>query len=123
MTLPIDDLGTITTLLDRFNTWRLPRLLAIKERVDSGERLSDEDLATLDRMIKDARSIHPLADKHPEYQGFYAKVSALYKAIVDQATANSLTLQNKTMARGKITAMQGSDRSKASARSDTLTDR
>ena len=37
------DKGTIMVLLERFNKQRLPRALAMKKKVDSGELLDDYD--------------------------------------------------------------------------------
>ena len=38
---PDVDAGTIQTLLERLTTYRLPRALEIKERLNRGERLTD----------------------------------------------------------------------------------
>jgi len=41
-----EDTGVITVLLERLNDFRLPRLLELKERMDAGETLSENDMAT-----------------------------------------------------------------------------
>ena len=44
MTQSTQDAGVIAALLDRLETLRLPRLLAIQEKVDAGEPLGDLEL-------------------------------------------------------------------------------
>ena len=50
-----DDAGTIQALLERLVKFRLPRALAIKKRVDGGERLSDSDITFLKNALEDAQ--------------------------------------------------------------------
>lgn len=83
-----DDTGVIETLLERLNDFRLPRLLELKERVDGGEAISNSDMQLLERVLEEARTIKPLIDRNPKVQPIYARVTALYKAITDQAVAN-----------------------------------
>lgn len=79
------DAGLIEVLLERLEKQRLPRLLAIEEKVDAGESLLDEDLDFLENAIVDARKAIPLIDRHPEYQALAAQVMELYKTISDKA--------------------------------------
>jgi hypothetical protein len=79
------DTGLIEVLLERLEKQRLPRLLAIEEKVDAGESLLDEDLDFLESAIVDARKAIPLIDRHPEYQALAAQVMELYKTISDKA--------------------------------------
>ena len=79
------DTGLIEVLLERLEKQRLPRLLAINEKVDAGKSLDDMDLEFLESSIKDARKAIPLIDRHPEYQHLAAKVMELYKVITDKA--------------------------------------
>jgi hypothetical protein len=83
-----EDQGVIHTLLERFNEFRLPRLLRLKERVDAGEPLTDEDLEFLREAFEDAERAKPLFDRHPEYQDLGARVVRLYAEITAKALEN-----------------------------------
>lgn len=82
------DTGVILTLVERFETQRLPRALAIKERVDRGEKLDEMDVAFLEEVFEDAGKIESLLDRHPEWQSLAAKVAGLYAEIMDKAMEN-----------------------------------
>lgn len=75
-------------LIERFETQRLPRALALKAQVDRGELLSEQDLAFLDRVFDDAQQVTSLVHQHPEWQPLAARAVALYKEITDKALAN-----------------------------------
>ena len=79
------DTGLIEVLLERLEKQRLPRLLAINEKVDAGKPLDDMDLEFLESSILDARKAIPLIDRNPEYQQLAAQVMELYKEITDKA--------------------------------------
>ena len=79
------DAGLIQVLMERLEKQRLPRLLDIKEKVDAGDSLNNEDLDFLENAIVDARKAIPLIDRHPEYQALAAKVMELYKNISEKA--------------------------------------
>ncbi len=79
------DTGLIEVLLERLEKQRLPRLLAIKEKVDGGHSLDDFDVDYLEKAMEDARKGIPIMDRHPEYQSLAAKVMALYKSISEKA--------------------------------------
>ena len=88
MTEHSEDAGVIDVLMQRLEKHRLPRALALKEKVDRGERLNDDDIAFLERVFADASKVRPLLDKHPQYESLAAKVVHLYKAITEKALEN-----------------------------------
>ncbi len=88
MSKDTDDTGMIEVLLQRLNEFRLPRLLELRERVESGETLTDSDVEFLGHALEDAKSAIPLADRHPELQPLAAKLTALYHEITARALEN-----------------------------------
>ena len=88
MTEPSKDLGIIAVLCERFATQRLPRALALKEKVDKGELLSDWDAEYLENILEDDEHAKPFVDEHPELQTLYAQAAALYEEITDRALEN-----------------------------------
>jgi hypothetical protein len=83
-----EDLGVVTVLMERLAQQRLPRALALKEKVDRGERLDDFDIAFLEEVFADANRIKPLVERHPEHQALVSDVVNLYKEITDKALEN-----------------------------------
>lgn len=86
--LSAKDVGIILALVDRFETQRLPTLLALKERVDNGDALSDVEVEFLDKVIDDATRTMPLTEGHPELHSFCVHVIHLYKEITEKALKN-----------------------------------
>ena len=82
------DVGVIMVLLQRLEQERLPAILALKDKVDAGERLDDQDIDFLKQAFADANKIKPLMDKHPEYHTLVAQVVSLYKDITTKALEN-----------------------------------
>lgn len=82
------DAGTIQVLLDRLNNFRLPRALALKERVDAGGLLGDSDIDFLKRVFEDANSARALVQRHPELQNLAAQLAGLYAHITATALKN-----------------------------------
>jgi len=95
MKIDAEDLGVIQAILQRFNDFRLPRLLDMKARVDRGDVLTDIDLDYLERAKADAQDIHAYADKCPEVQPLYAQAIDLYHQVIARA------LENEEKARGR----------------------
>lgn len=82
------DTGVITVLMERFESYRLPRALSLKEKVDGGEILDSSDIAFLQRVFEDADHVKHLADRHPEYENLCARVAHLYHQITEKALEN-----------------------------------
>ncbi len=89
MTGSEQDAGIMEVLLERFEKQRLPRALALKEKVDKGEPLDEWDTAYLEEVLEDAQQVKTLIDRHPEYQDLYTRGVHLYKEITDKALENA----------------------------------
>jgi hypothetical protein len=83
-----DDTGTIQALLERLNTERLPRALALQEKVDRGERLEEFDIRFLKRVLEEAGNVRTLVAKHPEFQELVARLIGLYSEITRKGLEN-----------------------------------
>jgi len=67
---------------------RLPRALALKEKVDRGEVLDDFDVAFLDQVLADSRNIPQGVRDDPRYKDAAGRILPLYKEIMDKALEN-----------------------------------
>jgi len=83
-----EEIGIIQSLVERFERQRLPRLIELKKRVDSGEVLSEGDIEILEQVIHDAQQSKPLMDRHPQWQSFCGNVVHLYEQITEKALGN-----------------------------------
>jgi hypothetical protein len=82
------DLGILAVLAKRLVEQRLPQALALREKVDRGEALSDRDAAFLQEVLEDARRAAPVLDRNPEYKATADAVAQLYKEITAKALEN-----------------------------------
>ena len=78
----------MVTLMERFKTQRLPRILEIKEQVDQGNRLGEYDRLFLEEVIKDAQRNIRHVEEIPECQHMFIQLAHLYKQIIDKAVEN-----------------------------------
>jgi len=88
MTDSESELGVIQSLIARFETQRLPRLLELKKKVDQGEALSELDIRFLEQVTHDARQSKPLIDRHPQWHKFCSEVIHLYEEIIEKGLNN-----------------------------------
>ena len=88
MTEPSEEDGVILALIERFEKQRLPRLKALKEKVDSGEVLNAGDIEFLETVIHDAQQSKHLIDRHPNWHSFCSYVIHLYETITEKALEN-----------------------------------
>jgi hypothetical protein len=82
------DKGLIMVLLERFNKQRLPRALALKKKVNSGELLDDYDQKYIKELQKDSSEVMLIIERNPEYKDLAANIINLYKEIIEKDTEN-----------------------------------
>jgi hypothetical protein len=82
------DAGTIQVLLERLNTQRLPRALDLKNKVNRGERLDNDDIQFLQRVFDEASSAQRLAAEHAEFQELVGRLISLYSEITSKGLEN-----------------------------------
>ena len=82
------DTGIIIVLLQDFEQQRLPRIIAMEQRLDNGDNLSEFEIDYLSEALQDTRKILPYLDRHQEYRPLLAKVMHYYKEITNTALSN-----------------------------------
>lgn len=88
MNKPDKDLGVVMALLERFEKYRLPAALQLKEKVDGGELLNKRDMMFLEAVESDAKKIQPLLDKYPKYDELVKRATNLFREITAKALEN-----------------------------------
>ena len=88
MSRHIDDTATLQALLDRLVKYRLPRAMALKKRVDAGERMTDSDIAFMKQALEDAQDGQHFVARNPEFHALGGELVQLYEEIVEKATEN-----------------------------------
>lgn len=80
--------GVIAVLAKRMVEERLPKALALKERIDRGEVMNDLDLAFLEQVVADANAARPLMKDNPRVVEVAGRMLQLYKEITERALEN-----------------------------------
>jgi hypothetical protein len=82
------ELGVLVVLARRMVDERLPKALAIKERIDRGEVLSELDIELLEQVFTDAKNLGPIIDKDARVRDIAGRMMSLYKEIMAKALQN-----------------------------------
>jgi hypothetical protein len=80
--------GVIAVLLARAHKQRIPNALAIKARLDRGDKISDYDLSYLLNILNHSHDSQLLLDHHPELHEVALKMTSLYIEISRKALDN-----------------------------------
>ena len=91
MALASKEAGVLAVLARRMTDERLPKALALKERVDRGELLNELDLGFLEQVVQDARRIQPIVDSNPRAKEVAGRMLQLYREITQKALQNEET--------------------------------
>lgn len=81
-------LGVFHSLMQEFEQHHLPRLLRLKDKVDSGKAINDVDFEFLRKEIKDACITKHLTVIYPELEEFCLRLGHMYKELCDKAVEN-----------------------------------
>lgn len=81
-------IGIIQSLIAEFEIHRLPRLIKLKDKVDSGGVINEVELEFLCKVIEDANRTMHLTVNHPELHEFCLNVVHLYHEISAKALEN-----------------------------------
>ncbi len=93
------EMGVIAVLAKRMVEERLPKALALKERVDRGEVLNDLDLAFLEQVVTDATKALPLAKDNPRLRAMIENLTHTLPEQRHAALQVELDLLNRAIAR------------------------
>ena len=66
----------------------------IKERLEAGEVVDDDDLAFFHQVLEDARTTLKLVERNPQYQEIAAKSMVYFTEIIDLALANEQLIEH-----------------------------
>jgi hypothetical protein len=80
--------GVIAVLAKRMVEERLPKALALKDRIDKGEVLNELDLNFLEQVVADANAVRPMMRDNPRVLEVAGRMLELYKEITTKALAN-----------------------------------
>lgn len=89
------DKGVILVLLERFTKYRLPRAMALKEKVDRGEVLSKRDHDLLKRVQEDRRMMGKYVARNPEVKELAENAGRLWDEIVAKDRENQKNAPKK----------------------------
>ncbi len=82
------DTGVISAMMTGLERQQLPRVFALKDKVDDGELLGDFDIGFLEEVIGETRNIEPLVERHPEYRLLMSRTYHLFYEVTRKALDN-----------------------------------
>lgn len=82
------DENTLKLLVYQLNTYRIPRIKRMLERIDKGEKLGDEDIQHLKREYDESMKDWRLVERNPKYLNLALRYVELYTHVVSRALEN-----------------------------------
>lgn len=83
-----EETGIITAYVEKLIEQSIPRALAVKKRIDDGERLNDIDIMYFEDQLANASNMMPMLKHHPEYQKLITELASLFNEISEIALKN-----------------------------------
>jgi hypothetical protein len=83
----------VSAMLRHLNTRQLPKLFAMKERLDRGERVDPEDIRYIHDCLRHTLWVRYLCERHPDLRAICTHVTGLYKDITERALENETAAQ------------------------------
>ena len=82
------DEGTLAVLVHNLNTAHLPRAKRMLKRLESGEKLNDEDILILKLEYEESMKDWGLIERNPKYKDLAMRYVDLYTTIIEKALEN-----------------------------------
>ena len=82
------DEATLAVLVHSLNTSRIPRAKRMLDRLENGEKLSDEDINILKIEYEEFMKDTGLVERNPQYMGLVSRYVDLYTTIIERALEN-----------------------------------
>lgn len=83
-----EDEGTIEALLERLTKFTLPKALALRDKVNRGEKLSDFDIQFLLEIFERGKKSREMLHQHAEYELLTVELMSLYTDIIEKGMDN-----------------------------------
>ncbi|MCB1725665.1 MAG: hypothetical protein KDJ39_18430 [Gammaproteobacteria bacterium] len=90
-----DNAAVLAVLAKDFTDHRFPRLLDLKEKVDNGNVLDDQEFEYLAKVLEEAARAMPLAVNNPEWHRLSAQVAKFFHTITEKALENEENLRSR----------------------------
>lgn len=80
--------GTEQVMVEKFIKYELPKLLALREKVSDGGKLTDVEVEMMSDIVERARGFHKFVERWPDYKPVMAQIIDTYHEISSKALEN-----------------------------------